>query len=214
MSGPANIAIERSPHMSMSQVTSSIDLREFRENGVVSAKEHDRSNSVLLEKLQGMRVPVIRKGFELEPYTYDEYIATAGEDYDKEHAPISDPEVGVDLNCISMMYRAKFSMSMFRSFEREWFSNLQFSNISFADVAVTVSDAGYSVAPTSQFRSLLLAGLQIEEEIRERYKKSLLARDIGPTIAVETRFFVPLNLDLADTEQMMVTIQIDLIPEE
>lgn len=215
MSGPANIVFERSQNMSMSSTASaSIDLREFRDNGVVSAKEHARIDAALMDKLQGMRVPVIRKGFELEPYSYDEYIATANENYDRAHAPIADPEMGVELNCVSMLYRAKFSMSMFRSFEREWFSNVQLNTISFADVAVTVSENGYSVAPTNQFRSLLLAGLQIEEEIKERYRKSSLMRDIGPDITVETRFFVPLNLDLADTEQMMVVIQIDLYPEE
>lgn len=214
MSGPANIVFERSPNMSTAQASSSIDLRKFRNDGIVSDKEYLRINAILLDKLDGMRVPVIRKGFMLEPYTYDEYIATANDEYDRAHAPIADPEVGVELNVVSMIYRAKFSMSMFRAFEREYFQNLQFSNVAFADAAVTVSESGYGIAATNQFRSLLLAALQIEEEVKARYRKSTLVRDIGPDITVETRFFVPLNLDLADTEQMLVTIQIDLYPEE
>ena len=191
-----------------------LDLRAFRDHGVVSDDEYQNLSSSLMDKLNGMRVPVIRKGFELEPYTYDEYVSSANENYDKAHAPIADPEMGIEMNVVSLIYRAKFSMTMFPQFAREYFQIMQVDRLSFADVAIEVSEAGYSVAPTNQFRSLLLAGLQIEQEIKERYRKCSLSRSVGSDITVECRFFLPLNLDLTETEQMMVVIQVDLYPDE
>lgn len=209
-----SIVPERANPMNFIQHTAAIDVRKFDDNGVVTTDEYLNIVEILRDKLNGMRVPTIRKGFELEPYTYDEYVATANANYDRAFAPITDPEFGVELNTITVVFRALIPMTMFPSFDREYFNVISLDRVSFGDQPVEVNSAGYATVPTNQYKSLLLAGLQIEQEVRSRVKQSNLMRDIGPNLTIETRFMIPLTLDMASNESMLVELQVDLYPEK
>lgn len=210
------LTLERSPPMSTVTAAASdgIDLRAFRDNGAVSEAEYNRIVQRLQAKLTGMRVPSIRKGLVLEPLDFDAYVAEAQASYDRQWAPISDPELGVDLNVILVSFQAKFSMSMFRNFADEYVQFMSLDSVSLTDVAINASQQGYALVPTTRFHSLLLAALQIEEEIGKRYAASTLAKSVASSIGVETRFFVPLGKELDDNRDMTIQVDISLFPDE
>lgn len=176
-----------------------LNLAALERDGLLSETDYNRVSSKLADALKGLRIPIIRKGLEFSAHDFDKYEVSALENFDRKNAPATDPEFAFDVEATPITLCAKFSLTYFPDFNREYFC----PNI-LDRMIVEYNEDGYMVVPIGNFRSLLLAGHQISAAVKAAWEKTGLADDLDATgLEIETNFMLPTKLIVSDISDEM-----------
>lgn len=183
--------------------TAALNIAALEQSGVLPEEEYAKLAKTLSEALKGIRIQAVRKTLNFEPHQYTDYEKAIELDFNKKHRPVEDPDMAFDLPTIPLTFHAEISIDFFPEFERDY------SCPDFFDrTVIERTEAGFQILPTNQFRSLLLANHQLEQEVRRRYKETSLAKDLSPYIEVECNWCTlpKLSMDIGDPVRLILTV--------
>lgn len=176
-----------------------LNLAAFERDGLLPETDYNKITRKLGEALKGLRIPSIRKGLIFEAHEYTEYELKAKENFDKQHMPVSDPDLAFEMNTTPLTFCATVPLSFFPDFNREYFRPQILD-----EMIIAYDERGYSIIPIGQFRSLLLAGHQLEVAAKAAFEKTKLSADLESTgLEVETEFLLPTKLIVDDINDEM-----------
>lgn len=187
----------------MSTQATALDLSALEKSGQLTESDYGSVTRTLANALKAFRIPAIRKGLDFVPHTFNEYERHAHESFDRQQRPVSDPDMVFDFNTVPLTFAANFTLSFFPEFMRDYFSRDLLN-----DLVLERGEHGYAVLPTSNLRSLLLAGHQVEQEARKRYLGTSLRTSLSSSIEIESQFLLPPKLAVDDTDEMTVHLTI------
>lgn len=182
--------------------------RSFERTGVLAEGEYAKLSQKLAECLSGLRIPTIRKALQFTPYQYNQHIEEAKANYDAQHAPIADPDFNPALSVMPFYLAAPFRAEYFPDFMREYAMTALTSE---TPMEYVPHDFGAAViVPKEQFRTIVLAGYQLEQEVRKRFPNCDLD-EISTHIEIDAHFFLPAKEVVETTDDLVLRLEVTLI---
>ena len=187
------------------------NLAAMEKGGLLSEKDYNKGVKSLVKSLttQDFRVQMIRCALKWEPEDFEKYEIEALENFDRKHRPVVDPDLAFEFETIPLTVQAKFDVVYFPDLYRE------IESPDILDKMIHDDDGGegFVVLPTGYFRSVVLAGYQIEQEAKQRFLKTSLAKDISKSVEIEVQFLAPAKFMVNLGDHLKVRATFFILPE-
>lgn len=185
------------------------NLAAIEKDGLLPEKDYKKATKSLIKAMEGFRVSTIRATLNWEAEEYDRYEAEAIENFDRKHRPVLDPEFAFEFQTIPVTLVAHVDPCYWPDFFREYESP------DILDKMISQEDGGdgFVVIPSNYFHSVVMAGYQIEQEAKQRYLKTSLAKDISKSVEVEVQFLAPAKFIVNYGDHLKIRMTFFVLPE-
>lgn len=174
------------------------DQGHFSKNGFLVEKDYNTLNRKLKRSCEGIRVPMIRKGLNFIPLTYDDYVEGT-----RDVQNLSDPE---DLmKYTSLVFQVEFLSSFFPDFEQEFFTRGSHITLNSGE-----SEDWMEIQPF-QYSTLTTASHQIESEINSLYRDSNPFKGKVAFLEVTSSWMLLPNYIAANTHNIRIQLSLNII---
>ncbi len=186
------------------------NMAAIEKGGLLSEKDYKQATRSLVKSMTApdFRVQMIRCSLLWTPLEFEKYEEEALENFDRKHRPTVDPDLAFEFQTIPITLQAKFDISYFPDLYREY------ELPGFLDkLLMEKGQDGFVVLEPGYFRSVVLAGYQVEQECKQRYLKTSLAKDISKSVEIECQFLAPAKLIPNFGDHLTVRATFFVLPE-
>ena len=174
------------------------DQGYFSKNGFLVEKDYNTLNRKLKRSCEGIRVPMIRKGLNFLPLSYDDYVEGT-----RDVQNLSDPE---DLmKYTSLVYEVEFLSSFFPDFEQEFFTRGAHITLNSGE-----SESWMEIQPF-MYSTLTTASHQIESEINTLYRDANPFKGQDAFLEATTTFSILPNYVATNTHNIRIHLALNII---
>jgi hypothetical protein len=186
------------------------NMAAIEKGGLLSEKDYKQATKSLVKSLSvpDFRVQMIRCALIWEPIEFEKYEIEALENFDRKHRPVPDPDMAFEFETIPMTLQAKFDIAYFPDLYREY------ELPGFLDkLLCEKGEDGFVVLSPSYFRSVVLASYQVEQECKQRYLKTTVAKELSKSVEIECQFLAPAKLTPNYGDHLTARVTFFVLPE-